>query len=201
MSTMCPVHERQLHRDGAVGQTRVLRRELKTMLDIVRDTRDRNPQSPLWEALRDRWRGEYADAYRGVEKVQRGLPEQKYVRVCNETLVRIGDDLGRSAKDIDLFLDHLLSIVMLAQFDPRRFKSDEAVWVQVARLARSFDKDRAVSSRWDNTKQKQIRRYRTMFRPAAVFMGKVLMKLVMRRRCRSIGWRRSGERLRWSAQG
>ena len=102
-STMCDRHERQKHRNGAVGQRRILKKEIEEQVKIATDTRDRNPTSPLWEGLRDRWRAELADAYRGVERVQRGLPEPRYVSECNEWIVKNGDGVGQERKDIDGF--------------------------------------------------------------------------------------------------
>jgi hypothetical protein len=105
-STMCDRHERQLHRNGAIGQRKVLKREITEQVKITADTRDRNPTNQLWAGLREASEAELADAYRGNERVARGLPEQKYVRVCNEWLVMIGDGVRRESKDVDVFLDH-----------------------------------------------------------------------------------------------
>jgi hypothetical protein len=65
------------------------------------------------------------------------------------------------------------AMVVLWTMEPRRFGSDRAFWVQLARRVRSLA-DLHIGERWDNKRQRVRRCYREMTPRAAVIMGQWL---------------------------
>jgi hypothetical protein len=179
-SAYCTRHKRNLRRHGDALQEGITVAELRPYLKKVAARRARNPHSPLWDILRDRWDAIGRHARRVVADHAKGKPQ-----VSHE--VQAAHHLERTAAttEADAVIDTALALYLMHEARPKRFMSDKAFTFQLARRIRGLTEVHA-GTYFDAVTGKAKRVYRDMAprtleafaAPIAVAFGVAAMHLV-----------------------
>lgn len=153
-STFCERHKRAQRRHGHAEQDGVTVSELKPFRVKVAARRAKNPTSPAWDLLAQRWAlvaAHAAELSRTASEGQAGLKHERQaaglitslaVNVPAETVIEVA-----------------LAMFILQETRPHRFKSDRAFDVQLARRVRGLAEVNA-GTYWDDKRGKVKRVYR-----------------------------------------
>ena len=160
-SPHCRRHKSVLRRQGDPDQTAIRVIELAPYVRLVRRRVARNPDSPLWGHLEDRWRviAEEAGA------VASSAVCSRHERAAAAELTNIDADC--SAQEVVIVV---LAMFILWRERPSRFQSDRAFRLQLARRVRALS-GRHSGLRYDHHTGTQKRVYREMTPKAGAILG------------------------------
>ncbi len=139
-SKYCERHKRALRRHGHSGQAANTVAELKPYRDRVEARRKKNPHSPAWGILRDRW----ATVVRGAEEV---VAQYSQGRAAIRGEVLAAGHIQRLAGEAtpEAVIDAALAMFLMREARPHRFKSDKAFNFELVRRARALAQSNAGS--------------------------------------------------------
>jgi hypothetical protein len=164
----CRSHRTALRRHGAVDQKAISKAQLKPYLELVRTRIARNPDNQAWQTLDNRWRVLVQQAQDIIAQFEGGKAGNKYELMAAREVVRLAPEVG--SRDV---VEVVGAMIMMSIMDPLYFKSDEALWMQLARRVRALT-DLHVGERWDHARQRLRRRYREPAPKTALFLGRWL---------------------------
>lgn len=164
----CAPHRAALRRHGAPDQKAITKARLSPYLAIVRKRIAKNADNIAWVSLDDRWRALVQHAEQIVADFALGKAGSRFERVAAQEVVKLSSEVeARSVVEVTA------ALVLLQEFEPRVFRSDNAFWLQLARRVRSLT-DLHFGESWDNRRQRVRRHYRDMTPRAAIVMGRWL---------------------------
>ena len=161
----CRSHRTALRRHGAVDQKAITKAQLKPYLELVKVRIAKNPNNQAWQTLDNRWRVLVQQAQDIIAHVENGKAGNKYELMAAREVVKLAPEVR--PRDV---VEVVGAIIMLSIMDPRCFKSDQALWMQLARRVRGLS-DLHVGEHWDHRRQRVRRRYRELTPKAALFLG------------------------------
>jgi hypothetical protein len=129
----CPTHRRNLRRHGAVDQKAITKAHLRPYLKAVRERIAKNPDSPAWTTLDARWRALVDHAEGILGQFSRGRAMNRFEVAAAREVVK----LGKEVKPREV-VEATCGMVAMWVIEPRKFRSDEAFWVQLARRVRGL---------------------------------------------------------------
>lgn len=154
-SPLCNTHKSAKRRHGDAQQRGITVRDLAPYVKSVRAHIRRNSKNSVWEQLDNLWRLLLDELGRELEEL-RNRPAVAYDREAKEQLVKLKDAVKpREAVEV------ILAMYMLQEFDPRRFKSDDAFRFQLVRRVRALS-DVNVGSYYQHETRKVKRVYRDL---------------------------------------
>lgn len=141
-------------RHGDPQQRGITKADLKYYLEITRARIEKNGDNPAWKQLEGNWNAAVRDAQAYIRSYQSGRPVHSVYRRACEDLVRVAEDV-EPMKVIET------AIAMFVMYDqePRKFRSDEAFWFQLARRVRGLT-ERNIGASWNHETQKMKLYYR-----------------------------------------
>jgi hypothetical protein len=166
----CRSHRTALRRHGAVDQKAISQAQLKPYLKLVKVRIAKNPDNQAWQTLDNRWRVLVQLAQDIIAHFESGKAGNKYELMAAREVVKLAPEVR--PRDVVEVVD---AMIMMRIMEPRCFKSDEALWLQLARRVRGLT-DLHVGERWDHTRRRVRRRYRELSPKAALFLGHWLAK-------------------------
>lgn len=164
-SPHCRRHKSVLRRHGAPDQRGIAKAELAPYLARIEARIAKNPDSEAWPLMEATW-ATIAAAANATASRRVG---NRYERSAANMIAAVALDCSPS----EVFRT-VLAVVLLWHEWPRRFASDEALRVQIARRVRALSQ-RHVGLRYDHRRGQQVRVYREMTPKAASIMGRKLM--------------------------
>lgn len=141
-SHYCQTHKARLRRHGAVDQQGVTKAHLKPYLAMVRDRIAANSANPAWGKLEARWRalGDYAAGI--LAAFHNGRPSARHEVAAAEEVRRLSGYVA--PREV---LETTAAMVLMLELDPRRFRSDRAFRIQVARRVLGLTEANATTYR------------------------------------------------------
>jgi hypothetical protein len=124
----CDHHRARFRRHGHPEQQSIRGADLAPYLQLVQKRIDKNPESPAWSQLAERWLLVLGQA-RAVRSLwEKGKPGNRYARLA-------ANEVERLALSVDALrvIKTCIATFMLRDFDPRRFKSENAFRTQLVR--------------------------------------------------------------------
>jgi hypothetical protein len=164
----CSPHKANLRRHGAVDQKAITKTHLKPYLKLVRERISKNPDSPAWVTLDSRWRALVDHAQGLLAQFSRGRAMSRFEITAAREVVKLAAEV--KPREV---VEVTCAVVVMWELEPRRFRSDEAFWVQLARRVRGLT-DVNFGERWDNVRGKVRRCYRELTPRATIMLGKWL---------------------------
>ena len=113
----------------------------------------------------NRWRVLVQQAQDIIAHFESGKAGNEYELMAAREVVKLAPEV--SPRDV---VEVVGAMIMMRIMEPRCFKSDAALWMQLARRVRGLT-DLHVGERWDHTRQRLRRRYRELSPKAALFLG------------------------------
>lgn len=138
----CQTHKARLRRHGAVDQEGVTKAHLKSYLAIVRERIAANEANPAWGKLEARWKalGEHAAGI--LAAFYNGRPSARWEVAAAREVARLSGYVA--PRDV---LVTTAAMVLMLELDPRRFRSDRAFRIQVARRVLGLTEANATTYR------------------------------------------------------
>ncbi|WP_444455026.1 hypothetical protein ACTTAI_06755 [Rhodobacter capsulatus] len=164
-SPHCRRHKSTLRRHGAPDQSGVTKTELAPYLARVEARIARNPTNETWHLMEEIWASIVAEA--GATASRR--IGNRYERSAANEIVSIAQDVSPAT-----VIATVLAMVLMWHDRPLRFRTDDALRVQIARRVRALS-SRHVGLRYDHRTGQQVRIYREMTPKAAAILGRKLM--------------------------
>lgn len=164
-SPHCRRHKSTLRRHGAIGQRGITKAELAPYLARIEARIAKNPDSEAWSLMEATWTTIVAEANATANR----RVGNRYERSAANEIAAIALDCTPGE-----VIRTVLALVLFWHDRPRRFASDEALRVQIARRVRALSQ-RHVGLRYDHRTGQQVRVYREMTPKAAGILGRKLM--------------------------
>ncbi len=164
----CARHRTAVRRHGAPDQRAVTKARLAPYIKIVKARIARNANNIAWVTLDDRWRAlvDHADGI--LAAFASGKPGVRFERIAAQELVKLAAVVNpRSVVEVTA------AMVLMLEFEPRAFRSDDAFWQQLTRRVRGLS-DLHFGESWDNRRQRVRRHYRDVSPKAAILLGRWL---------------------------
>jgi hypothetical protein len=165
---LCTSHKARDRRHGHPQQEGVTKAQLKPFLKLARGRIKKNAQSALWGQLEARWEALVKVSRDGLAEYAKGTPHVRWDRVAATEIVKLAGDVPARA-----VIETVIALYLMADYNPRRFRSDRAFLVQLARRVRALTQ-RNVGMYWDQKDGRSKRVYRDQVPKAAVVLGKWL---------------------------
>lgn len=150
----CPNHAKTKARHGHPLQRGVLRHELKPFEKVVEKWLSERSSPDALPILLDKVEGIAAEASIYCERPSHGRPFQRHKLQASDTILRVHQE--NKAHEVVI---RMLAMGYLRHFDPRRFQSDEAFHVQLARQFRTLT-DTNAGIYWDHKEGRTKKVYR-----------------------------------------
>jgi hypothetical protein len=142
---------------------------LKPYIELVRKRFQANPDSNAMAETEKRWFDLIRQCQSVVVSYYQGHPSQRNRREASQELIKIAEEV--STVDV---IETVLAMYLLADSDPRRFRSDEAFLYQVVRRVRALTEVNV--GRWyDYKTQRNKRVYRDLTPKTTQQMGTMLI--------------------------
>ncbi|HXE70376.1 MAG TPA: hypothetical protein VN523_13530 [Hyphomicrobiaceae bacterium] len=154
-----------MRRHGAVDQKAITQAQLKPYLKLVKVRIAKNPDNQAWQTLDNRWRLLVQQAQDIIAHSESGKAANTYELMAAREVVKLAPEVR--PRDV---VEVVGAMIMMRIMEPRCCKSDEALWMQLARRVRGLT-DLHVGERWDHTRQRVRRRYRELSPKAALCLG------------------------------
>jgi hypothetical protein len=161
----CSSHRATLRRHGAVDQKAITKTHLKPYLKAVRERISKNPDSSAWVTLDSRWRALVDHAVGILGQYARGRPMNRFEVAAAQEVAKLGREV--TPRQV---VEATCAMVAMWVIEPKRFRSDDAFWVQLARRVRGLT-DVNFGERWDNVRRKVRRCYRELTPRANLILG------------------------------
>lgn len=155
-STLCERHKRTQRRHGHPEQDGVTVQELKPYRQRVTARQAKNPDSPAWPLLAQRWEVLVAAASGTVNAHLKGMAQVAYVVKAAEQVQLIGTSVQPGE-----VIEIVLAMFLMREERPGRFRSDRAFSFELARRVRGLT-DRHAGTYWDAKAGKVKRVYKDL---------------------------------------
>jgi hypothetical protein len=159
-----------LRRHGAVDQDGVTKAHLNPYLERVRARIGRNPDSPAWSHLGNRWRALVGYAQGILAEQRQGRAGFRHERIAAEEVIKLA-----SAVEPHQVMEAALAMVVMQELDPSRFRSDQAFRTQLVRRIRGLS-DLNAGTYYDHGSGKLKRVYRDITPRATAVLGHWLVE-------------------------
>lgn len=126
-SRHCRRHKSTLRRHGATGQRGITKAELAPYLARIEARIAKNPDSEAWPLMETAWAAIVAEANVNANR----RVGNRYERCAANEIAAIGSDCTSNE-----VIGTVLAMILFWHDRPRRFASDEALRVQIARRVR-----------------------------------------------------------------
>lgn len=155
-SPYCPGHRRALTRNGHPLQAPVTLDQLEPHRRAVRGWMKRNPGSPAWAILADRWQGLQDSARALLAQRAAGAVYIRHDIQAAERLLQVAGSV--SPQEVIVLA---LAVYVMLELEPRRFADDRGfLFVLVRRVSKLAPM--AVASYWSQKAQRMTSVYRDM---------------------------------------
>lgn len=150
----CQTHKARLRRHGAVDQEGVTKAHLKPYDRIVRERIAANAANPAWGKLEARWEALDVHAKAILAAYHNGRPSFSYQVAAANEVTR----LAVLVQPREVLVTTAAMVLMLSQ-EERRFRSDRAFRIQVARRVLGLTDANATTYRdWRSGKERRVYR-------------------------------------------
>ncbi|WP_157961939.1 hypothetical protein [Acuticoccus kandeliae] len=129
---MCDRHRHADRKHGHPLQTPIFKKDLKPYLAIVAAKHANTPSNEAWNIMRRRW-AETVDHAMICERKARSRPYNRYELTAAQEIIKLHSE--QRWEDV---MYTAAAVVILQEFDPRRFASDRAFTFQLARMVRQL---------------------------------------------------------------
>ena len=129
----CSTHRSRSRRHGHPEQESITKADLTQYLKLVQARIARNEGSPLWAECEARWNAVLEHARRVLAAFQRGQAGYRCERIAAQEVVKLAENVEPSKVVHTTF-----AMFLLADRQPRRFRSDQAFRFQLARRLRGL---------------------------------------------------------------
>ncbi|MGD9803445.1 MAG: hypothetical protein AB7E81_17710 [Hyphomicrobiaceae bacterium] len=169
-SRYCSAHKSRQRRHGDHAQAGITAADLKPYVARVRCRMEKNQHNPAWDALDARWRAivEHAE---GVIALQlAGRPGSRDERTAAREVSKLGENIPARA-----VVQTVLAVVMMWEFEPRRFRSDRSFKTQLVRRVRALT-DMNYGERYHHPSATVKRYYKDVSPRATAILGQWLVE-------------------------
>lgn len=154
-SRFCSRHRKALGRHGHQDQTSINSRQLQPYVARVVARQKANPDSLAWGLLEERWGVIQSTAKQTLFEYHQGHPAVTHEVAAAQQLLNL------AALPSGLIVRTCLATYLLADMEPRRFRSDRAFDFQLVRRVRALAATNA-GTYWDPRLQRMKRVYRDL---------------------------------------
>jgi hypothetical protein len=161
----CRPHRAALRRHGAVDQRAITKVQLKPYRKLVKLRIAKNPDNQAWQTLDNRWRLLVQQSQDIIAHFESGKTGNKYELMAAREIVKLAPEVR--PRDV---VEVVGAMIMMRILNPDCFKSEAALWLQLARRVRALS-DLNVGQRWDGTRQRLRPHYRELSPRAAQTFG------------------------------
>jgi hypothetical protein len=137
-SQYCERHKRTVRRHGHANQTAITVAELKPYRERIAARRKKNPHSPAWGILGQRWGTVVEAAERTVAAYSRGQAAVRGDVLAAGHIQRLAVEAPS-----ETVIDTALAMFLLREARPHRFKSDKAFNFELVRRVRALAESNA----------------------------------------------------------
>lgn len=169
-SRLCNSHKTHDRRHGHPLQKGITKSDLRSYRTQVDTWIKQHPRDDIWSRLRAQLSNLREEAEAHVRSYERGKPAYGHRVFAYRSIVEICEEA--TEKEI---IETALAMVLLREFDPFAFKSDQAFWVQMARRVRGLSST-AYGSYWDPDTQRTKTYYRYPSNKAQVALGRIVVE-------------------------
>ena len=155
-SPLCERHKKALRRHGHPQQQGVLVHELQPFKARIEARKARNPESPVWEILEQRWDAVKANAQKMLKSAAAGKAYNSDDLKAANHIAQLGKTTAPGA-----VVDTALAMFLMLEDSPQRFRSDKAFSYQLSRRVHALT-DMHAGTYWDAERNKIKRVYRDM---------------------------------------
>ncbi|HWK37722.1 MAG TPA: hypothetical protein VNR88_02290 [Hyphomicrobium sp.] len=167
-SPYCSGHRANLRRHGEPDQKAITKAQLRPYQTLVEARIAKNPHNRAWTALETRWRALVDHCEHVVAEYERGRAGSQVERLVAREIIKLG-----STTEARKVVEATMAMVMLREFHPHYFRSDQAFWVQLGRRVRGLS-NLNFGERYVHATGKVKRCYRELSPRAAVVLGRWL---------------------------
>lgn len=153
-SNLCEKHKKAAKRNGDPLQSSIRPIQLKPYLRMVDARRARNPDSPLWETLEDRWRALVEFSLEQIRLRDSGHAYSVHLYEAAKQVHMVSGS-ATPAKVVGV----VLALHLMEQFDRSRFQSDRSFAFQLVRAVRRLG-PQAIGTRWCQAEKRSKGFYR-----------------------------------------
>lgn len=150
----CNTHKSRYRRHGHAQQEEVTKAKLRPYLLRVRQRIANNRENPAWAQLDGNWLALVDIARAELENYRQGTPYIPHQKQALDEIVK----LVGSVRPRDV-VETVLAVFLMAEEQPRRFRSDDAFRYQLGRRVRALG-DMSKGSPYDHRTRKSKLEYR-----------------------------------------
>ena len=154
-SNFCSSHRKALGRNGHQDQTSITCKLLKPYVAKVVARQTANPNSPAWGILEARWESLQQVTQQTLSEYHQGKPSVTHEVTASHQLLNL------SSLPAGLIVRTCLAMYLMANTEPRRFRSDRAFDFQLVRRVRALAAINS-GSYWDPKLERVKRVYRDL---------------------------------------
>lgn len=132
-SVYCTRHKARLRRHGAVDQRAITKGELKPYIELIRKRIAKNADNSIWDQLDGQWLALVEQAKGIAASRARGVAGRRHIATAASEIIRLAASVQPRA-----IVETTLAMVVMQEFDPRRFRSDRAFKTQLVRRVRGL---------------------------------------------------------------
>jgi hypothetical protein len=165
----CNAHKIRDRRHGHPEQETITKANLAPYVATVRKRIKKNDTSELWPLLAEKWEKTLTDCRRYLaDVVGRGIPHQWTRREACQELLKLSQHV-----EVKEIIETALAVFLLAEMEPRQFKSDRGFTFQLVRRVRGLAEVNA--GMWfDHTSGRTKRVYRDLSPRTTIVMGGII---------------------------
>ncbi|MCB9948197.1 MAG: hypothetical protein H6842_10260 [Rhodospirillaceae bacterium] len=170
--TLCNTHKARLRRHGDPQQQGISKNELKPYRQIVHERWEKNPANCFWEMAGQRWQVL-------VGRCRQALRDHDSGRTTNRSVARACHEMVKVAEHVEErdIMETVLSIFLLHETEPRRFRSDQAFVYQLVRRLRGLT-DVNAGTWYDHSSGKTKRVYSDLPAKTVQAMGRMVIETI-----------------------
>lgn len=166
---LCNVHKSRARRHGHPLQEGTTKQELKPYIEAVKGRFQSRPDSNAMAETEQRWYAQVETCKAIVAGYYRGQPTQRNQLIAAQEIIKVSEAVPAA-----LIIETVIAMYLLADADPRRFRSDEAFLFQVVRRVRALT-DLNVGTWYDPDLSRTKRVYRDLSPKSCQQMGLMLV--------------------------
>ena len=168
----CNSHKSRARRHGDPQQEGVTKAQLKPYLDTVRRRIAKNADNPAWKTMEGNWLALVEHARAELTTYQQGTVHIRQRREAYQEIMKLANDVTPAE-----VVHTVLALYLMAEQEPRRFRSDEGFRFQLVRRVRALTETNRGT--WYDHKVRRVKRvYRDTAPKTTEYLGQCLAEVL-----------------------
>ena len=168
----CNSHKSRTRRHGDPQQEGITKAQLKPYLEAVRRRIAKNADNPAWKTIEGNWLALVEHARAELSSYNEGVGHIRQHRLAYEEIVKLAKDVTPAE-----VVHTVLALYLMAEQEPRRFRSDEGFRFQLVRRVRALTETNRGT--WYDHKVRRVKRvYRDTAPKTTEYLGQCLAEVL-----------------------